>query len=262
MELYVHGDAARLPLADDSVQLIVTSPPYAKMRASEYGGIDADDYVQWFLKIADELARVLKPRGSFVLNIKEGSENGARQTYVYRLLLALVDSGWHWHDEYLWYKKSVFPGAFKTRFVDCFERIYHLSRSAEIVFNRDEVRIRSWGPSVNKMRKAKSNISKNKDKYQHKASFYKESKYPLNILVANNNGGETFHPAVFPASIPRFFIALCSDEGDMVLDPFSGSGTTVRVANEMLRNGIGTEVKYEYASEALRHGSRYERALI
>lgn len=107
----IHADCAialkTLPTA--SVDLVMTSPPYADQRKHTYGGIPADQYVAWFLPIADELYRVLKPRGSFVLNIKERVVNGERHTYVMDLIIAMRKRGWLWTEDYVWHKRSL-PG--------------------------------------------------------------------------------------------------------------------------------------------------------
>ena len=80
-------------LRDNSVDLIFTSPPYADQRSQTYGGIKPDHYVDWFLPIGVELLRVLKPDGTFVLNIKEKVQNGERHTYVLELILAMRKIG-------------------------------------------------------------------------------------------------------------------------------------------------------------------------
>jgi DNA modification methylase len=102
-----HGSAENtLPLfAAESIHLIITSPPYADQRTQTYGGINPDEYVNWFLPISAELFRVLKPDGSFVLNIKERVVNGERHTYVIELILAMRQQGWLWTEEYCWHKK-------------------------------------------------------------------------------------------------------------------------------------------------------------
>ena len=88
-------------MADNSINLIVTSPPYADSRASTYGGVKPDDYVDWFLPIGAELLRVLKPDGTFILNIKEKVVNGERHTYVLELIMALKKQGWLWTEEFM-----------------------------------------------------------------------------------------------------------------------------------------------------------------
>ncbi|MEK6776171.1 MAG: DNA methyltransferase [bacterium] len=92
-------------LEDNSVDLIVTSPPYADSRSDTYGGIKPNNYVEWFLPITAELLRVLKPSGTFILNIKEKVVDGERHTYVIELILEMRKQGWLWTEEFIWHKK-------------------------------------------------------------------------------------------------------------------------------------------------------------
>ena len=101
----------------NSIDLIVTSPPYADSRRKIYGGIHPNKYVEWFLPITKELRRVLKPSGSFILNIKEKTLNGERHTYVIELILAMRKLGWLWTEEYIWHKKNWSPGKWPNRFL-------------------------------------------------------------------------------------------------------------------------------------------------
>lgn len=94
-------------LDDNSVDLIVTSPPYADQRKNTYGGISPDKYVDWFLPISTQLLRVLKPSGTFILNIKEKVVEGERSTYVMELVLEMRKQGWLWTEEFIWHKKIV-----------------------------------------------------------------------------------------------------------------------------------------------------------
>ena len=96
-------------LPNSSVDLIVTSPPYADQRKNTYGGIKPEKYVSWFLPIAAELFRVLKNDGTFILNIKEKVQNGERSTYVLELILEMKKQGWLWTEEFIWHKKTVIP---------------------------------------------------------------------------------------------------------------------------------------------------------
>ena len=120
LDTIYHGSSETvLPLfAPESVNLIVTSPPYADQRSKTYGGISPDNYVAWFLPITEQLLRVLKPDGSFVLNIKERVVDGERHTYVLELILAMRKQGWLWTEEYCWHKKNSYPGKWPNRFRD------------------------------------------------------------------------------------------------------------------------------------------------
>ena len=94
---------------DDFFDLIVTSPPYADCREKTYGGIKPGAYVQWFLPKSEQFFRVLKPTGTFILNIKEKVVQGERHTYVIELILALRKQGWLWTEEFIWHKKKLSP---------------------------------------------------------------------------------------------------------------------------------------------------------
>jgi site-specific DNA-methyltransferase (adenine-specific) len=93
-------------LPDDSIDLIFTSPPYADQRQKTYGGISPDKYVAWFMPKAAQLQRVLKPTGTFILNIKERIVDGERHTYVLELIMKMREQGWLWTEEFMWHKKT------------------------------------------------------------------------------------------------------------------------------------------------------------
>ena len=116
-------------LEDNSVDLIVTSPPYADQRKSTYGGVSTKEYVKWFLPISKELLRVLKPTGTFILNIKEKVQNGERSTYVLELILEMRKQGWLWTEEFIWHKKNSYPGKWPNRFRDAWERLLQFNKN-------------------------------------------------------------------------------------------------------------------------------------
>ena len=127
---------------DDSVDLIITSPPYADARRHTYGGVSPNDYPSWFCDRAEQMYRVLKPSGSFILNIKEKAVGGERHTYVLDLILALKRSvGFRWVEEYIWHKTTSAPGKWKYRFRDAWERLLHFSKSPDIKMNQDSVKV-------------------------------------------------------------------------------------------------------------------------
>jgi site-specific DNA-methyltransferase (adenine-specific)/site-specific DNA-methyltransferase (cytosine-N4-specific) len=115
-------------LSDNSVDLVVTSPPYADQRKNTYGGIGHDKYVEWFLPISAQLLRVLKPTGTFILNIKEKVVEGERSTYVMELILEMRKQGWLWTEEFIWHKKNCYPGKWPNRFRDAWERLLQFSQ--------------------------------------------------------------------------------------------------------------------------------------
>ena len=113
---------------DDSVDLFITSPPYADRRKNTYGGISEEKYVDWFTPIAKEIYRVMKPSGSFFLNIKPHTNKGERVLYVFDLILKLKrDIGFRFTDEFCWTKLGV-PGKFNGRFKNAFEPVYHFTK--------------------------------------------------------------------------------------------------------------------------------------
>ena len=126
---------------DNCIDFIITSPPYADKRKESYGGINPNKYVKWFSPISEQLKRVLKNNGSFILNIKEHPVNGERQTYVIELILELKKQGWYWVEEYVWYKKNAFPGKWSNRFRDSWERCLHFSKQKKIKMFQDSIKV-------------------------------------------------------------------------------------------------------------------------
>ena len=234
----------------NSVDLIVTSPPYADARKHTYGGISPDKYVSWFCERANQMLRVLAPHGSFVLNIKEKAMNGERHTYVLDLILALKrEVGFRWVEEYIWHKTTAAPGKWKYRFRDSWERLLHFSKTPEVRMNQDAVKVPvgSWtksrlvNMSANDRERRESATGSN---IGRKIAAWEDrpTVYPSNVLhqppVCHNTG----HSAAFPEWLPEFFIKLFTNEGDVVLDPFLGSGTTYRVARRLKRVPVGIEI--------------------
>jgi site-specific DNA-methyltransferase (adenine-specific) len=241
----------------NSVDLIVTSPPYADRRKNTYGGIKPEEYVDWFLEISIELLRVLKQSGTFILNIKEKAENGERHTYVLDLVMALRKQGWLWTEEFIWHKKNCYPGKWPNRFRDSWERILQFNKSKKFNMYQEKVMV-PVGNWANGRLKNLSETDKIRDNSKNGSGFGKnisnwigrEKVYPTNVLqfatVCNNKN----HSAAFPEELPEWFIKLFTKENDFVLDPFLGSGTTIHVAHRMNRNSIGIDIIPEYVEIA------------
>ncbi|MDR2259655.1 MAG: site-specific DNA-methyltransferase [Azoarcus sp.] len=141
-DIYLDDSKARLALfPENSVDLIVTSPPYADQRKNVYGGIPPDEYVDWFLPISEQLLRVLEPTGSFILNIKEKVTNGERSTYVMELILAMRKQGWLWTEEFIWHKKNCYPGKWPNRFRDAWERLLQFNKSKKFHMYQEAVMV-------------------------------------------------------------------------------------------------------------------------
>ena len=240
-------------LPDDSVDLIFTSPPYADSRANTYGGIKPDEYVDWFLPISAELLRVLKPTGTFILNIKEKVVNGERHTYVIELILAMRKQGWLWTEEFIWHKKNCYPGKWPNRFRDAWERLLQFNKTRKFHMYQEAVMIPIGSWAERRLKKL-SPTDLLRDPSRVGSGFAKrvanwlgrEKVYPTNVLHLSTETKNRHHSAVFPEALPEWFIKLFTKEGDWVLDPFMGSGTTVRVAQKLGRIAIGIEILPEY----------------
>ena len=254
IELF-NGDSLQVlkGIEDNSVDLIVTSPPYSDQRKSTYGGIHPDKYVEWFLPISAELLRVLKPTGSFILNIKEKVYDGERHTYVIELILAMRKQGWLWTEEYMWHKKNSFPGKWPNRLRDAWERLLHFNKDKKFNMYQDEVKIPIGDWSKTRLKNL-SETDKTRDESKVGSGFGKkienwvgkEMVLPDNVLYIATESGNKSHSAAYPEGLPEWFIKLFTQENDVVLDPFLGSGTTCKVALELGRNSVGIELNEEY----------------
>ncbi|MBR5911405.1 MAG: site-specific DNA-methyltransferase [Bacteroidales bacterium] len=251
----MYGDCAEQlkKLPDNSVDLIVTSPPYSDQRKTTYGGIAVNQYVEWFLPITKELLRVLKPTGTFILNIKEKVQDGERSTYVLELILEMRKQGWLWTEEFIWHKKNCYPGKWPNRFRDAWERLLQFNKTKKFSMYQEAVMVPTGDWAKVRLRNL-SETDKTRDNSKVGSGFGKnisnwegrEMAYPTNVLHLATECGNKNHSAAFPEALPEWFIKLFTKEGDMVLDPFAGSGTTNIVAQRMHRNSIGIEIKLDY----------------
>ncbi len=258
MEIYTDlrlGDCRQVlqQLPDHSVDLIFTSPPYADQRKKTYGGIQPDAYVDWFLPIAAQLLRVLKPSGTFVLNIKEKVVAGERSTYVMELILEMRKQGWLWTEEFIWHKKNCYPGKWPNRFRDAWERLLQFNKQKHFNMYQEAVMV-PMGDWAKTRLKNLSDTDKIRDDSKVGSGFGKnisnwldrDMAYPANVLHLATECNNKKHSAAFPEGLPEWFIKLFTQPGDTVLDPFMGSGTTNFVAQRMHRNSIGIELLPEY----------------
>ncbi|ANI89557.1 DNA methylase [Arachidicoccus ginsenosidimutans] len=249
------GDSKKIlkQLPDNSVDLIVTSPPYADQRKATYGGISHNKYVEWFLPITEELLRVLKPTGTFILNIKEKVVDGERSTYVMELIIEMRKQGWLWTEEFIWHKKNSYPGKWPNRFRDAWERLLQFNKDKKFNMYQEEVMV-PMGDWAKSRLKNLSDTDKVRDNSKVGSGFGKnisnwltrDKAYPTNVLHLATECNNKNHSAAFPEELPEWFIKLFTMENDVVLDPFMGSGTTIHVANRMKRNSIGIDIVPEY----------------
>lgn len=246
-------------LPDNSVDLIFTSPPYADQRRNTYGGIPPDDYVHWFLPKAEQFLRVLKPSGTFILNIKERVVDGERHTYVIELILEMRKQGWLWTEEFMWHKKNSYPGKWPNRFRDNWERLIQFNKTKKFNMYQESVMVPVGDWAKDRLSKL-SATDKKRDESKVKSGFGKnvsnwigrELVYPTNVIHTATECSNKNHSAVFPLELPRWFIKLFTQPGDLVLDPFVGSGTTLLAALQLGRSYVGIDTNPEYilASQA------------
>ncbi len=250
------GDCMELlkGVTSESVDLVVTSPPYAEQRIDTYGGIRSEDYPEYMLSIGREIYRVLKPSGSFVLNIKEHVSNGARDPYALKTVLALSEL-FLWNDTYIWNKTNPFPTGNSKRLKDGFEYCYLFVKSPEYKFNPNNVLVEStskWLESEQRRNNKGEHNTTNGSGMNMSVRYSAEMVRPSNVLSLPIDSTNHEHPATFPLGLPRFFIDLLTDPEDMVLDPFMGSGTTGVASVCEGRNFIGFEIVPKYFDIAKR----------
>ncbi len=238
---------------ENSVDLIVTSPPYADRRVKTYGGIRPDEYVHWFLPRSAAFLRVLKPDGTFILNIKEKVEAGERHTFVLELILQMRKQGWLWTEEFIWHKKNSYPGKWPNRFRDGWERLLQFNKTRKFKMYQEAVMVPMGEWAKTRLKKL-SETDKRRDTSRVGSGFGKNISnwlgrtmaYPSNVLHLATESSNKQHSAVFPEELPTWFIKLFTQPDHVVLDPFLGSGTTCIAAAMLGRKSIGIEIKEDY----------------
>lgn len=242
---------------DACVDLIFTSPPYADQRRHTYGGVKPSEYVDWFMPKAEQFLRVLKPTGTFVLNIKKRVVDGERHTYVLELILRMRELGWLWTEEFMWHKKNSYPGKWPNRFRDSWERLLQFNKHRNFYMNQEAVMVPvgDWSKSrlsrlsetdrIRDESKVASGFGKNVSNWIGRSKVY-----PTNVIHMATECGNRNHSAAFPVDLPTWFIKLFTQEADLVLDPFIGSGTTAVAARDMNRHFLGIDLDPEYCAMA------------
>lgn len=228
-------------LPDDSVDLVFTSPPYADQRNYGHadGTIKPDDYVQWFIPKANEIYRVLKDDGIFILNINNKTVKGEEHLYVYDLLLTLKrEIGFKFYRDVIWDKCSTPPRKPITRIYEHCFWFYKKKQKIEAIYREY------------------TEAGKKRYKYAFKKDTYtsKEKIKMLNpkgaisgdIIRINKEAKGNGHPAPFSEGLAEFFVSNFSKKNDIVLDPFMGSGTTAVVSAKLSRYYLGFELNPEY----------------
>jgi len=255
----IHGDceAVLRTFPESCIDLIVTSPPYGENRKHTYQDIHPDHYVRWFLPKSKEFLRVLKPTGTFILNIKERVVRGERHPYVLQLIMAMREQGWLWTEEFIWHKKNSYPGKWPNRFRDNWERLLQFNKDKHFKMFQDAVMV-PMGDWAKVRLKNLSETDRKRDESKADSGFGKKvanwvgrkHAYPTNVLHMATECYNQNHSATFPVSLPGWFVKLFTKEGDIVLDPFVGSGTAAVAARELNRSYIGIDLSRQFCKVA------------
>jgi DNA modification methylase len=263
-----HADARDLlpTLPDDSVSLVVTSPPFALRRPKAYGNVTAEEYAEWFAPFAEEIYRVLRPDGSFVLDLggawKPGT--GTRSLFPYELILRLTRT-FHLAQEFYWYNPSKLPSPAewvtvrRTRVKDAVHTLWWLAKTEQP--NADNRRVLlPYSKSMRRLFREGCPPARRPSQHSISGHFTRDNggAIPPNLLqVANTRSKDPYlrrcreaglpvHPARFPHGVPDFFIRFLTEPGQLVLDPFAGSNVTGFVAEGLGRHWLAVEVRGDY----------------
>jgi len=268
------GDCFQLikDLPDNSIDLVVTSPPYADI--VNYGKNISikkpSEYVDWILPLFKEIHRVLKPSGSFILNINDNCKNGLRNTFIYEMIYRNTkETKLKLYDTYIWHKKNGIPNGGKKRFRNMTEFIFHFVKDQkQVKWYMDRV---MEEPAEETTKRAKYSWSITNDgettdgerTNKKVMSDYKPTTIrPDNVFrfhtASKARDNHIKHPAPFYRELPEYFIKFLTDEGDVVLDPFSGIGTTGLPSIETGRKYIGMELNEKYAEFSIQRLSGVE----
>ena len=244
-----HGDnvqTMRESIPDASIDLVVTSPPYDNLRT--YGGHTWD-----FEGLAAELWRTIKPGGVVVWVVNDATVDGSETGTSFRQALHFKDIGCRLHDTMIW-DKGCFTGvgSVQCRYGPSTEFMFVLSKGRVATFNPIKDRRNIHAGTIGKADTVRLPSGEMLTK-THDGKVLEEFGIRFNVWTVHPemSNANRFHPAQFPESLARDHILSWSNEGDTVLDPFSGSGTTIKMARLMGRNGIGIEIHQEYCDIAV-----------
>ena len=260
-------------LPGESVDLILTSPPFALLRQKRYGNEDQADYVAWLTEFGKAALRVLRPTGSFVMDLGGAYQRGrpVRSLYNFRVLLEFCDTlGYHLAEEFFWYNPAKLPSPIewvnkrKIRAKDAVNTLWWFSRTESPKADVTRV-LAPYSARMKTLLKDPEAFYTPKERpsgHDIAAAFARDNggAIPSNLLQIPNTEsnshylrtckalGRDGHPARFPAELPRFFIKFLTDPGDVVVDIFSGSNTTGDVAETLGRRWLSIEIERPYAA--------------
>jgi len=261
----IQGDCFELikDLPSNSVDLVITSPPYADI--VNYGKNISikkpQDYCDWLLPLFNEIYRVLKPSGSFILNINDNCSNGLRNPFIYELIYrSQKETNLKFYDTYIWHKRNGIPNSAKKRFRNMTEFIFHFVKDKkELKFYMDRVMEEPTRDYVNrsKYKVNKHGAVTDGEREREMVLLQTPKKIrPDNVFrfptAATARDNKIKHPAPYHKELPKYFINLLTDKGDTVLDVFSGIGTTGIPCKELERNYIGFELNQKYVDFSIK----------
>lgn len=264
-------------IPDNSIDFIFTSPPYAD-QVKDYGvtgknvKIKPSKFDDWFLPRAKEMYRILKPTGNFVLNINDKLDGKYQSLFVFKLVVLLSEKvGFHLVRDYIWYNPATPPNVFSRgtmgRTKKSHEYCFWFSKSDEWTFNMDPIR-KPYSDRMEELFKVPSKGDRDANTRPSRHSFDLSHPWKDNggadpgsvLTISNTSSNDTFHrlckqfgvshPARFPMKLVEFFVKAGTNEGDVVLDPFGGSGTTAIVAEQLGRDFKYIEINPDYCEMA------------
>jgi len=277
-----HGDALDILRRQraDSVSLVLTSPPFALRRQKAFGNVDASEYVEWLWPFAEEIFRILRPDGSFVLDLGGGWNpgSGTRSLYQYEVLLRLCKR-FHLAQDFYWYNRSKLPTPAewvtirRTRVKDAVHTIWWLSKTEEPQADNRRV-LRPYSRSMRRLLRNGYEPALRPSQHEIGPHFRRDNggAIPPNLLDIPNTcsnddyirrcraAGLPVHPARFPAALPEFFIRFLTEPGQLVLDPFAGSNVTGLAAERLGRRWLSVEINADYVAGSRLRFDRAKRA--
>ena len=291
-------ESVLLLMDKEKAQMSVTSPPYAMQRAEEYGGTPAENYPEWFGRVAKNVYNILDDTGSFFVNIKEHVEDGQRSLYVFKTIISMTESGWRYIDQFVWAKVGI-PGGWNNRLRNDFEPVHFFCKGDNVDWYIPVVDFNIESAMGKKDKSDLEKIVGSENAHEDIFHFSKQKKFifqpkkvgtfskdiliyaknnkkkgdsgnisvggkirsgiarPGNVIKIAPNQESLNHPAVFPVKLPEFFIKLTSGEGDIVYEPFLGSGSTLIAAEKTNRRCYGLELEPAYCTVILNRWRDY-----
>lgn len=256
--------AVAVLFGDARANVVITSPPYASQRkydeSSGFKPVPAEDYLDWFKPVATNIASVLAEDGSYFLNLAPHSEHGVRHLYVMDLVIAHQRLwGWRFIDELCWRKtNNGVPGTWPNRFKNAWEPVFHFCRQQSIKFRPGDVGHASadcfdYSPNNPQSNSgsgmlgsgSRGNAAGTSDAVNNDGR-YDGVALPSNVIEVRSESSQGSHSAPFPRALVEFFVKAFSDAGDVIFDPFMGSGTTMAAAAVLKRLGHGCEISPAY----------------